>query len=157
MPSLAQAITRDRIYRTTYSVPLDESEWVIETGAWADIISSVNSVRIMGEFVDGDEIVRLDNVILIATLSAVFVPCVFDDFNTPGTVVNMGTLLEGNVNDDTTINLFDFGILARSWPTNQGDPGFDSRADFDRNGSIDLFDLLLGAGNWLKVSPVEIP
>ena len=70
---------------TTYSVPLDENEWVIETGTWADIISSVNSVRIMGEFVDGDEIVRLDNVSLSGTPSVVFVPCVSDDFNTAGT------------------------------------------------------------------------
>jgi len=75
----------------------------------------------------------------------------------PGTAVNLGTLLEGNADDNTKIDLIDFSILAQSWSANLGDPGFDSRADFDRNGSIDLLDLYLEVSNWLMVSPVEIP
>jgi len=70
---------------TKYEVSIDENDWVIESGNWAGIVSSVNSLRIMGEFVYGNEIVRLDNVNLTSTPSYVFVPCDYDDFNTSGT------------------------------------------------------------------------
>lgn len=68
-----------------YEVSLDENDWEIESGNWAGIVSSINSLRIMGEFVNGDEIVRLDNVNLTSTPSYVFIPCAYDDFNISGT------------------------------------------------------------------------
>jgi hypothetical protein len=68
-----------------YTVSLDANDWVIETGDWNDILSTVNSLRIMGEFVNGGEIVRLDNVSLSSTPSYVFVPCLSDRFDTAGT------------------------------------------------------------------------
>lgn len=68
-----------------YTVSFDANNWVIETGNWNDILSTVNSLRIQGEFVNGDEIVRLDNVQLSSTPIAVFLPCLSDNFNTAGT------------------------------------------------------------------------
>lgn len=69
----------------SYSVSLDENNWTIEEGNWSDIASAVNSLRIWVEFTSGHETVRMDNVNLSSTPSCVFIPCVYDDFNTAGT------------------------------------------------------------------------
>ena len=43
----------------------------------------------------------------------------------PSTAVDMGTLLEGNANDDDIVNINDFGILALSFMKSQGEAGYD--------------------------------
>jgi hypothetical protein len=74
----------------------------------------------------------------------------------PSTGVGMGTLLEGNANDDGIINISDFGILAESYMKTEGEPGYDARADFDRNGIINITDFGLLADNYMKMSPVDV-
>jgi Tol biopolymer transport system component len=71
--------------------------------------------------------------------------------------INMGTLLEGNANDDNKINIQDFGILAASYGKGAGDSGYDARADFDRSGRINIADFGLLAANYVKHSPIEVP
>ncbi|MDP2916310.1 MAG: hypothetical protein Q8O16_00100, partial [Dehalococcoidia bacterium] len=73
------------------------------------------------------------------------------------TSVSLGTLLEGNANDNNVINITDFGILAVSYSKLQGDTGFDPRADFDRNGRVNITDFGLLAINYLKLSPIVVP
>lgn len=68
-----------------YQVALDPAQWVIESGTWPEILQAVDSLRIMGEFVSGKEVVRLDNVHLSATPVEIFIPCEYDNFNTAGT------------------------------------------------------------------------
>ncbi len=77
--------------------------------------------------------------------------------SSPSTSVDMGTLLEGNANDNDIINISDFGILALTFSKFVGDAGFDTRADFDRNGTVNISDFGLLAINFMKTSPVEIP
>ena len=72
------------------------------------------------------------------------------------TSVNMGTLLEGDANQDNIINLEDFAILSKSWLALQLQPGYNAIVDFDYNGLINAADLCLLASNWLGSSPVEI-
>lgn len=72
------------------------------------------------------------------------------------TSVDMGTLLEGNCNNDNAVNGLDFLILKNSWLKSSGQPGFDARADFDRNGTVNGLDFLLLKTNWLKSSPIQI-
>jgi hypothetical protein len=74
----------------------------------------------------------------------------------PSTAVDMGTLLEGNANDDIIVNISDFGILAVSYMKMEGEPGYDARADFDRNGIINIADFGLLAVNYMKMSPIDI-
>jgi hypothetical protein len=76
--------------------------------------------------------------------------------STPSAAVDMGTLLEGNANDDIIINISDFGVLAVSYMKTDGQPGYDARADFDRNGIINISDFGLLAVNYMKVSPINI-
>ncbi len=73
------------------------------------------------------------------------------------TSVDLGTLLEGNANQDSVVNLDDYAILSRCWLASKTQAEYDVRADFDRNGLIDVADLCLLAANWLRSSPVEIP
>jgi len=74
----------------------------------------------------------------------------------PNTSVDLGTLLEGNANQDNIVNLDDYIILSRCWLMSKAQAEYDERADFDRNGLINAADLSLLAASWLSVSPVEI-
>ncbi|MDH5781611.1 MAG: hypothetical protein OEZ07_03460 [Dehalococcoidia bacterium] len=76
--------------------------------------------------------------------------------SSPSTVVDMGTLLEGNANDDNIINISDFGILAVSFMKSEGEDGYDVRADFDRNGIINISDFGMLAVNFMKSSPILV-
>lgn len=62
--------------------------------------------------------------------------------------VNFGTLLEGDANDDNCVQLVDFSVLATSFGTCAGSPGFDARADFDLSGCVVLQDFSLLASNF---------
>jgi hypothetical protein len=74
----------------------------------------------------------------------------------PNTSVDMGTLLEGDTNSDDRIDFDDFTIFSMNWLVSESQANFDIRADFDRNGQINIADLCLLANNWLSSSPVEI-
>jgi len=58
------------------------------------------------------------------------------------------TLIEGTVkikhpgdaNDDSVLNAYDLGILAKAWGTSVGDGLYDTRADFNGDGTIDTLD-----------------
>jgi hypothetical protein len=73
------------------------------------------------------------------------------------TTIDMGTLLEGNANDDNKINIQDFGLLAKTYGKQKGQEGFDENADFDRNDKINITDFGLLAANYGKHSPIEVP
>jgi hypothetical protein len=75
----------------------------------------------------------------------------------PSTNVNLGTLLEGNANDDAVINIQDFGLLAAAYGKQSGQSGFDARVDFDRSGTINIADFGLLAADYGKHSPLAVP
>jgi len=74
----------------------------------------------------------------------------------PNTSVDLGTLLEGNANQDNIVNLDDYVILSRCWLSSRSQAAYDARTDFNRDGLINVADLHLLAANWLKTSPAEI-
>ena len=74
----------------------------------------------------------------------------------PDISVDLGTLLEGNANQDNIVDFDDYAILSKCWMTSQSQPEYNARADFDCNGLINPADLYLLASNWLSSSPVEI-
>jgi hypothetical protein len=74
----------------------------------------------------------------------------------PTIYVDMGTLLEGNANNDNRINISDFGILATAYGNGAEDAGYNAQADFDRNGRVNITDFGLLATNYAKMAPVEV-
>lgn len=70
--------------------------------------------------------------------------------------VSLGTLLEGNVNNDDRINIADFGILVGSYGKLSTDPAYNPAADFDGNGIVNIADFSLLSGNYNRISPVEL-
>lgn len=74
----------------------------------------------------------------------------------PNTSVDMGTLLEGDANQDNIVNFDDYAILSKCWLASESQPEYDVRVDFDCNGLINPVDLYLLASNWLSISPIEI-
>ncbi len=74
----------------------------------------------------------------------------------PDTSVDMGTLLEGDANQDDIVDFDDYAILSKCWLASESQPEYDVRADFDRSGLINPNDLYLLVSNWLSSSPIEI-
>lgn len=74
----------------------------------------------------------------------------------PNTSVDMGTLLEGDANQDNIVDFDDYAILSKCWLASESQLEYDVRADFDRNGLVNASDLSLLAANWLHSSPAEI-
>ena len=74
----------------------------------------------------------------------------------PQTSVDLGTLLEGNANQDNIVDLDDYALLSICWLAATAQAAYDVGTDFDRNGLINAADLCLLAANWLSSSPVEI-
>ncbi|MDD5094239.1 MAG: hypothetical protein PHV74_07665 [Dehalococcoidia bacterium] len=69
----------------------------------------------------------------------------------PNNMLDMGTLLEGDADNNGTIDSLDFAILQAAFMTS------DLAADFDRNGIVDISDYNLLAVNFMKASPVAVP
>ena len=74
----------------------------------------------------------------------------------PQTPADLGTLLEGDTNNDNVVNFGDCAILSTCWLASKDFAKYDARTDFDRDGLINLADLCLLAANWLRTSPIEI-
>jgi hypothetical protein len=81
---LVPASTPPQNVWSNVSVSMDPSDWVVESGTWPDLLSEVTSLELLVEYVDGDEIVRLDNIRLNVTPVPVFDPCAASHFNGTG-------------------------------------------------------------------------
>ena len=75
----------------------------------------------------------------------------------PSTAVNMGTLLEGNANNDININIADFGFLVSSYNKSFGQSGYNAMADFDNSLSVNIADFGLLVANYNKSAPINLP
>lgn len=71
-------------------------------------------------------------------------------------VLDMGTLLEGDANDDNRVNVADFVILRNAYFTEEGRPGFDPRADFDEDNRINVRDFALLRANYFTEGDVVL-
>jgi hypothetical protein len=70
--------------------------------------------------------------------------------------LTLGTLLEGDADDDNRVRASDFTLLRAAYFTTEGDPGFDSRADFDEDNRIRSSDFALLRGNYFATGDIEV-
>lgn len=68
----------------TGRIPFDPAFWTVESGLWEQLLTNVTSVRVFAEWVNGDEVTRLDNVRLSATPGSVTTECVENTFTEAG-------------------------------------------------------------------------
>jgi hypothetical protein len=66
----------------------------------------------------------------------------------PATEVNL-LLLAGDVNGDNTVDLVDFGLLAASFGSVEGDSSYNPSCDFSGDGVVDLSDFAYLSSNFL--------
>lgn len=71
--------------------------------------------------------------------------------------MDLGTLAEGNANNDLIVDLADVVQLSNAWMTLDEQAGYSILSDFDRNDQINLDDLLLLVSSWMLLSPIELP
>lgn len=69
---------------TTVAVGLSPSDWTLQSGTWSGLLAHVNTLTLAGEFVNGDEVVRVDNVRLTASPAIAFEACVTETFTASG-------------------------------------------------------------------------
>ncbi|MBN1190881.1 MAG: Ig-like domain-containing protein [Dehalococcoidales bacterium] len=74
----------------------------------------------------------------------------------PSVFVEMGTLIEGDVNGDDEINIQDFGIFRGSYGRLFWQEGFNEQADFDCNGKVNISDFGLLVANYGLSAPIEL-
>jgi hypothetical protein len=72
------------------------------------------------------------------------------------TTIDMGTLLEGDADDDNRVSSADFTLLRLAYFTAEGDPGFDPSTDFDEDDRIRSSDFALLRGNYPKTGDIEV-
>ena len=77
--------------------------------------------------------------------------------NDSSTSVSLGTLREGNVNNDDRVNGADYVPFSAAFLKVSPAVGYNPMADFDRNGRVNGADYVLLSGNFLKRSPIEVP
>ena len=54
----------------------------------------------------------------------------------------------GDIDGDGYVNVADLLVLAGSWATATGQPGYSPACDLDNNGTVNVIDLLILADNW---------
>ena len=59
---------------------------------------------------------------------------------TTGVTGVVASPINGNIDTDESITVFDYDVLSSAFDTNEGDAGFDPRADLDQDGSVTVFD-----------------
>ena len=67
---------------------------------------------------------------------------------TGGNTIDFGVLLEGDANNDNTVDLLDFSVLLSTYNKIVGDPGYDARADFNGDDVVDLLDFSILLPNY---------
>jgi len=63
----------------------------------------------------------------------------------------MPLLLVGDANNDNTINVSDFSLVAVAFGKSLGASGYDTRTDFNGDATINIADFSLLAGNFGQV------
>ncbi|AQQ72339.1 Gingipain R1 precursor [Limihaloglobus sulfuriphilus] len=76
--------------------------------------------------------------------------------NSPITTIYMGTMFFGNAARDDILNMYDLALMSKSWGLYFKDPSFVAGCDADMNGWVNIYDLRLLAGHWLRTSPVTV-
>jgi predicted nucleic acid-binding Zn-ribbon protein len=71
-------------------------------------------------------------------------------------VIDMGTLLEGDADSDNRVRAADFALLRTAYFTELSDPGFDGRTDFDEDGRIRSSDFALLRSNYFATGDIEV-
>jgi hypothetical protein len=71
------------------------------------------------------------------------------------TVVDFGSLLEGDVTDDDKCNIIDLSALGGSFGKSKGDPGYNEHADFNRDDKVNIIDLSTLGGNFGSSGDLE--
>jgi len=70
--------------------------------------------------------------------------------------IDMGTLLEGDADNDNRVRSSDFALLSAAYFANEGEPRFDPRADFDEDNRIRSSDFALLSSNYFKSGDIEV-
>lgn len=73
----------------------------------------------------------------------------------PASPINMGTLLEGDADNNNAVSLADFSILRTTYA--QTCPPCDDRADFNVDGYISILDFSLLRTNYTRSGPITVP
>jgi hypothetical protein len=85
--------------------------------------------------------VRIKNTHTLANILTV-------DIKSGSNTIPLGTLVEGDANNDNVVSILDFSALAASFSKSSGAPGYNPSADFDQDGTVSMLDFSRLATNF---------
>lgn len=130
----------DLAYAITVHVQLRDAGSMIPVFS-QDFTSDVNGFFAFDGLVEGQYDIWIKGTHTLARLHNV---TVMEGAN----VLNTEMLPEGDANDDNSVTLVDFSLLASSFGTAAGEPNYSAQADFNNDGRIQLSDFSLLASNY---------
>jgi hypothetical protein len=71
--------------------------------------------------------------------------------------LSFGTFAEGDASGDDTVDGTDLALALAAVGRAAGEPGYDPRVDFDRDGAVTLLDFSLLARGYSLTGPVQVP
>ncbi len=77
------------------------------------------------------------------------------DGSSPITVPSDGPFLNGDVDGDDRVTIFDYIGISESFDTSTGQSGFNGAADLDRDGTISIFDYIIMGSNFDRVGSTQ--
>jgi len=84
-------------------------------------------------------------------------PVVFLEIKYNGATETVIQILPGDVDRDCDVDSDDFDLLLASYGKSEGDPGYNSNADFNHDGKVDFEDAMILLKNYGKKCPTPIP
>jgi len=61
--------------------------------------------------------------------------------------------MDGDINCDRVVNIYDLAILGSAWLSENGEPNYNLKADINCDGAINIFDLAILGKHWLEEYP----
>lgn len=132
-----------------WSIPLEVTLSGGPSAATYETISDQYGKFTIGEIIPGVYGIKIKNERTLSNILSHYI--LFSGDNE----VNLGLLVGGDTNQDDYINTLDLSLVAYVYGTSFGEPKFDSRADINYSGNIELFDLVMIGTGFGKYGPLN--
>jgi hypothetical protein len=109
----------------------------------SDVTTNQLGVFALQGFTPGTYLVRVKGLHTLSNVRTVVL-------NAGPNTLDLGTLREGDTDNNDIVNLTDFSLLAATFGKQSGNAGYDGRADFNGDGVVNLTDFSLLATNFGK-------
>jgi hypothetical protein len=92
----------------------------------------------------------MKKIVLVLVLVFIFFPVVFAIESSLQATVRVVQFLEGDVNKDCKVDIFDLAAVGLAYGSIPGNENWNPNADLNKNGVVNIFDLAIVGWNYGK-------